>query len=185
MGLGRGHALYSPLQSGPVTGWIYPPLATLAYFPATLIPDPAGAVLAGRVLSLVYFFAPAAWLLLTDADRADRSRWTGLSGLLLFSTFALLSGQSRPLLYCSTEIHADAPALGLAAVAVGLMARSRPGDRPRAGGVALLLAWLSVWTKQLTAPILLIVLPIWALVTWGWKGLFQYLTRAVAVGLAL
>src|SRR4051794_25531757 len=58
-GLRYGYALYSPPRSGPVTGWIYPPLATLAYFPATLIPDPTGAVLAGRCLSLVFFFAPA------------------------------------------------------------------------------------------------------------------------------
>ena len=61
-----------------MTGWIYPPLATLAYLPATLIPDPTGAVLAGRCLSLVYFFAPAAWLLMTD--RTDRTRWTGSAG---------------------------------------------------------------------------------------------------------
>jgi hypothetical protein len=183
MGLGHGYALYSPPRSGPATGWIYPPLATLAYYPATLIPDPTGAVLAGRLLSLVYFFVPAAWLLLTD--RAGRTRWSGLSGILLFSTFALLSIQSRPLRYCSTEIHADAPALGLAAVAVGLMARGRPEDRPWGRGAALLLATLSVWTKQLTAPVLIVVLPIWALVTRGLKGLFQYLAMALAVGLGL
>ena len=118
MSLRHGYALYSPPGSGPVTGWIYPPLATLAYLPATLIPDPTSAVLAGRCLSLVYFFAPAAWLLMTD--RTDRTRWTGSAGALLFAGFALLSAQSRPLRYCSTEIHADAPALGLAA----------PGGRP-------------------------------------------------------
>ena len=183
MGLKYGYALYYPPRSGPATGWIYPPLATLAYWPATLVPDPTGAVLAGRLLSLVYFFGPAAWLLMTD--RGDRTRHTGLAGALLFGCFALLSDQSRPLHYCSTEIHADAPALGLAAVAVGLMARSRPEDRPWRMGVALLLATLSVWTKQLTAPVLLIVLPLWAYLTRGVKGVFQYLAMAVAGGLCL
>src|SRR5262245_34300275 len=71
LGMKHGYALYSPPRSGPATGWIYPPLATLAYFPATLLPDPTFAVLAGRWLSLVYFFAPAAWLLMTD--RTDRT----------------------------------------------------------------------------------------------------------------
>jgi len=78
MSLWHGYALYSAPGSGPVTGWIYPPLATLAYLPATLIPDPTSAVLAGRCLSLVYFFAPAAWLLMTD--RTDRTRGTGSAG---------------------------------------------------------------------------------------------------------
>ncbi|HZW31670.1 MAG TPA: hypothetical protein VFF52_13235, partial [Isosphaeraceae bacterium] len=170
-------------RSGPATGWIYPPLATLAYWPATLVPDPTGAVLAGRLLSLVFFFAPAAWLLLTD--RGDRTRPTGLTGVLLFGCFAMLTNQSRPLRYCSTEIHADAPALGLAAVAVGLMARSRPEDRPWRMGVALILATLSVWTKQLTAPVLVIILPLWAYLTRGVQGVVQYLGMAVSGGLAI
>src|SRR5262249_3835096 len=52
-------------------------------------------------------------------------------------------------------------------------------------GFALILATLSVWTKQLTAPVLLIVLPLWAYLTRGLKGLFQYLALAVAGGLCL
>ena len=183
MSLRHGYALYSPPGSGPVTGWIYPPLATLAYLPATLIPDPTSAVLAGRCLSLVYFFAPAAWLLMTD--RTDRTRWTGSAVRLLFAGFALLSSQSRPLRYCSTEIHADAPALGLAALAAGLMARSRPEDRPWRQAAALLLATLSVWTKQLTAPVLVIVLPFWAYLTGGLKGLVRLVAMAIAGGLGI
>src|SRR4051812_46691128 len=183
MSLRHGYPLYSPPESGPVTGWIYPPLATLAYLPATLIPNPTFPVLAGRCLSLVYFFAPAAWLLMTD--RTDRTHWTGTSGALLFAGFALLSSQSRPLRYCSTEIHADAPALGLAALAAGLMARSRPGDRPWRQAAILLLATLSVWTKQLTAPVLLIVLPSWGYLTGGLKGLLRLVALAIAVGLII
>ena len=118
-------------------------------------------------------------------DRTDRTRWTGSAGALLFAGFALLSSQSRPLRYCSTEIHADAPALGLAALAAGLMARSRPEDRPWRQAAALLLATLSVWTKQLTAPVLLIVLPFWAYLTGGLKGLLRVVAMAIAGGLGI
>jgi hypothetical protein len=183
MGLKYGYKLYSPPRSGPATGWIYPPVATLAYFPATLIPDPTGAVVAGRLLSLFYFFAPVAWLFLTE--RTDRIRSGGLTGAVLFCAFALLAHESRPLRYCSTEIHADAPALGLAALATGLLARARPADRPWRQAAALLLASLSVWTKQLTAPVILVVLPLWAYLSGGLKGLLQYLAMAVAIGLGV
>jgi hypothetical protein len=183
MGQRYGYRLYSPPNSGPATGWIYPPVATLAYFPATLIPDATGAVLAGRLLTLVYFFAPVAWLLMTE--RTDRARNVGLSGALLFCVFALLARDSRPLHYCSTEIHADAPALGLAALATGLLARTRPTDRPWRNATALLLASLSVWTKQLTAPVILVVLPLWAYLIGGLRGLLQYVAMAVAVGLSV
>ena len=183
MSLRQGYALYSPPGSGPVTGWIYPPLATLAYLPATLIPDPTSTVLAGRCLSLVYFFAPAAWLLMTD--RTDRTRWTGSAGALLFAGFALLSAQSRPLRYCSTEIHADAPALGSAAVAAGLIARAGPrigrGARPPP------CSWprSRCGPSTLTAPVLLIVLPFWAYLTGGLKGLLRVIAMAIAGGLGI
>ena len=183
VGLRHGHPLYYPSSNGPVTGWIYPPLAPVVYLPATLIPGPTGAVLAGRLLSLVYYFTPAAWLLLTA--RADRTRGTWIGAVLLVSTFALLSHQCRPLRYVSSEIHADAPALALAIVAVGLMARSRPDDRPWRQATAIILATLSVWTKQLTAPIVLFVLPCWAFVTGGSRGFFKFVAMALIGGLSI
>jgi hypothetical protein len=190
MGLRQGFPLYYTAEKGPATGWIYPPLATLAYLPATFVPDPTGAVLTGRVMSLFFFFAPAAWLLMTGrvtsvSRPGSRLHWNGLSGLMLFCLFALLTNQSRPLRYCSTEIHADAPALCLAAIAVGLMARNQPRDGTSRTAIALILATLSVWTKQLTAPLLLIVLPLWAYWTRGVKGLFLFLTMALAAGLGI
>jgi hypothetical protein len=183
LGLKAGYKLYTPPDSGPAIGWIYPPVATLAYLPATLVPDATGAVLAGRMLSLLYYYAPVAWLILTR--RGPRSGADRVARCQVLVLFALLTYQSRPLRYVSTEIHADAPALCLGAFATGLMARSRADSARWRRGVSLILATLSVWAKQLTAPILLIVLPVWALATGGLKGLFQYAVAAVTAGLGL
>ena len=49
----------------------------------------------------------------------------------------------------------------------------------------LLEEWLAVWTKQLTAPVLLIVVPLWAYLTGGLKGLVQSIAMAVAGGLCV
>src|SRR5262249_35694267 len=118
-------------------------------------------------------------------ERADRTRGTGMGGVLLVSTFALLSHQCRPLHYVSTEIHADAPALALAIAAVSLMARSPSEDRPWRQATAILLASLSVWFKQLTAPIVLFVLPGWAYVTGGPRGFWRFVAMALVGGLGI
>jgi hypothetical protein len=177
-----GYKLYHPSNSGPAIGWIYPPVATLAYRPATWIKNVIGAVLAGRFLSLFYFFAPAAWILMRRMGREPTPLWIRV---LLLVTFALVSNFVPALRYNSTEIHADAPALGLAALAVGVMAIN-PGTEGRwQRMLALVLATLAVWTKQLSAPILLIALPAWAFLTGGVKGLFHLIVAAVVIGVAL
>jgi len=181
----RGNSLYSPATSGPVLGWIYPPISALAYLPATFLPDPALAIVAGRCLSLFYYYAPAALVLSSvGSDRRGRPKF---GRLLLFLTFALISGESRPLVYSSTEVHADAPALGLAALAVYMVTRSRGGRDPWACAGSLLLAMLSVWAKQLTIPIFLIVLPAWILATGGPRrfGLFVLAAAVGAIGISL
>lgn len=126
----------------------------------------------------MYYYAPVAWLLLRDGGRSRASHW------LILITFALLTCYSRPLRYASTEIHADAPALGLAALAVGVMSRAR---KPREQWVAILLATLAIWAKQLTIPILAVVLPIWAYMKGGFRGFLQMLvaTGIIASGVLL
>ncbi len=181
----HGYSLYSPATSGPVLGWIYPPISALAYLPATVLRDPSLAIVTGRCLSLFYYYAPAALVLSSgSSDRRGRPR---LGRLLLFLTFALISGESQPLLYSSTEVHADAPALGLAALAVHMVTRSQGGREPWACAGSLLLAMLSVWAKQLTIPIILIVLPAWILAKGGLRrfGLFVLAAVVAAIGTSL
>ena len=180
MAVANNLEIYYPAGRGPVIGWVYPPGSALAYLPAALVPDPGLATLAGRLLSLLYYYGPAAWLLVGGGGgRRGPGRWP------LLVAFALLTYRSPALLYASTEVHADAPALGLAGLAVVLMARW--GDSPRARAAALALGVFSVWTKQLTAPVPIVVLPLWALAKHGVRGLLQAAVTAalVAAGVAI
>jgi len=176
--LQRGLKIYGGENHGAVTGWIYPPGSLVAYLPAAWIKSIPAALVTGRCLSLFYFYAPVAWLLLTRREGENRlalsSRW------LLFVTFGLLTCSTRALRYCSTEIHSDAPALGLAALALGVMCRART---PRRQWGAIGLATLSVWAKQLTVPILGIVLPIWAYRKGGLRGTLQLVAATALISI--
>jgi hypothetical protein len=179
MSLWFGCRLYDPPGRGAVLGWIYPPIAPIAYLPATLFADPRAAVLCGRCLSLVFYYTPAAWLIGASLPGRDSSaRWTRV---LLLACFALLTSQSRALSYCSTEVHADAPALGLGAAALGLVARGRRFDWP-----AAVLATLAVWSKQLTVLVFALP-PLWVLARAGWRGAarFAFAWAGAGVGISM
>ena len=109
-------------QSGPVLGWIYPPVSALAYLPAAFVPDPDLAVVAARCLSLFYYYAACGVAVLRRPGWPGRAQARPAPAV---PHLRLASGESRPLVYSSTEVHADAPALGLAALAVLLVTRSR------------------------------------------------------------
>jgi hypothetical protein len=176
VGLRLGMDPYPPAEAGPALAWIYPPGATLAFLPASFLPAAASAILAGRLLSLFYYYAPVAWLIFGGPGRALGSR---VNRTLLLVTFFLLTFQSRSLMYSSTEVHVDAPALGLGALAVGLIA----GSPSHLGNVrywlGLVAAVASVWCKQLTVLIPLILLPAWAI----WKGGILGFGKLLAAGL--
>lgn len=174
----RGMKVYEGVNEGPVTGWIYPPGSLVAYLPAAWIASAPAALIVGRCLSLFYYYAPVAWILLSRREGENRLplswRW------LLLVTFGLLTCSTRALRYCSTEIHSDAPALGLGAMALIVMARSKSA-KGQWGAIAL--ATLSVWGKQLTVPILGIVLPIWAYLKGGIRGTWQLAAASVLIAL--
>jgi hypothetical protein len=179
--LARGMGIYaSPTKSAAEIGWVYPPGAAVFYLPVAWLSDPALATILGRGLSLIYYLAPVAWLLFAGTTQV-KGRW--LTRAVLFVTFLVLTWHARSLLYVATEVNADAPALGLAALAVGLVYLGSDATRSRAWlWAAAVIALASVWTKQLTAPISLVVLPLWALGTRGMRGLAQYAVAATIAG---
>jgi hypothetical protein len=180
VGLRLGMDPYPPAETGPALAWIYPPGATIAYLPASLLPDAASAILAGRLLSLFFYYAPVAWLIFGGPGRALGSR---VNRTLLLVTFVLLTFQSRSLMYSSTEVHVDAPALGLGALAVGLIAGSPSHHASFRYWLALVAAVSSVWCKQLTVVIPLILLPAWAIWKGGFRGFGKLLAAGLLVGL--
>ncbi|SIO57301.1 hypothetical protein SAMN05444166_5376 [Singulisphaera sp. GP187] len=183
IGLLHGYRLYYPATEGPINGWIYGPISAVAYLPAALLSNAGGQLLVARGLSLVYYHGPAAWLLLRSDE--GRKGWPGLGEVLLFLTFVLLATNSHGLRYSATEVHADAPTLALAALAVALMVRGGGGRNPRTCSLALILAVLAVWSKQLTIPLLLVVLPAYALATGALKNPFRSLLPGIVGGLAI
>ena len=107
-----------PLYSGPDSPpWVmvgYGPLYPAAYLPSTLASNPGPAVAIATLLAYAYIFVPVGLLFATSAGRLKSEgappgwHW---SVLLLF--FALLAGVVPSLNYIATQVHVDAPALGL------------------------------------------------------------------------
>lgn len=149
----RGYPLYPSESSGPVNGWIYPPISALAYAPTAWLAEPWRAILGGRLLSLVFVFGPVALAL--AAERRRRALSTA-GVVLLFAVFLGLTQQSKPLRYISTEILADAPALGLLALTVFLSSRIAGPRGVWFGLLAMFTATLAAWSKQLEVGLLLV-----------------------------
>nr|WP_020465963.1 hypothetical protein [Singulisphaera acidiphila] len=183
IGLLHGYRLYYPATEGPINGWIYGPISSVAYLPAALLGNAGVKVLVGRGLSLFYYYAPAAWLLLRGGE--GRKGRPGVGEFLLFLTFVLLTTNSHALRYSATEVHADAPTLALAALAIATMVRGGGGQNPWTCSLALILAVLAVWSKQLTVPILIVVLPAYALATGALKSPVRSLLPGIVGGLAI
>lgn len=184
MGLIYGYGLYYPATEGPISGWIYGPVSALAFLPAVLLGNSGVQILVARCLSLFYYYAPAAWLLLRQDEEGRRGR-PDVGSLLLFSAFVLLTTNSHALRYSAIEVHADAPALSLAAWAVVVMVRGGGGQNPWTCALSLMLAVLAVWAKQLTIPLLTIVLPAYALATGALKRPFWFFLPGFVGGLAI
>lgn len=150
--LAHGDSPYAGESSGVILSTMYGPIAALAYLPAAASGDPATATILGRGFAFLFCVCPLAAC--CRVFQASPGR-TWRASIFLIATFGLLLCPS--LRYSSTFLHADAPALGLSAIACLLAARpSGPGVR------AAIACILAVMTKQTMA-----TLPA-ALFAWVW-----------------
>lgn len=131
-----GQALYPPPGEGIITASMYGPVSAAAYLPAFLGPTPIAALYLGQVLSTLFFFGGAAAVLFARRPERDLGATVATGAL-----FAVVTIDLWALRYPALTIHADAPTLGLGALAVAFFLR----DRPIA---ATLCAVLAVWSKQ-------------------------------------
>jgi hypothetical protein len=178
VGMARGFPLYSGRHDGAILSTMYGPFSAIAYLPAALAADPAVAAVAGRALACLYFFAPLYLVCLHPGGGDDTPAEVRRGGFLLAALAALAS---PPLCYSATQIHSDAPALGLAGLAIWLA--MRPGGTTGWGPALLAsaLGWLSVWSKQ-TMIVLPLCLPLWAWAIAGAKAGLRCGVAAVATG---
>ncbi len=177
--LARGLPIYQPPHEGPLLSVIYGPITPLSFLPATIFQTPVAAVLAGMTLAVGYFLVPVLiWLW-----RLSPPTWRGrLSCLSVFFLFCWFTYFNQPLQETVFWIHADGPALGLAASACLLLlqAVSRPQQRMWLI-LAALTASLSVWTKQISLP-LLVALPVYLFLAQGRR---QWLTFSLIIGITI
>jgi hypothetical protein len=179
----HGYTLYYPQETGPVTGNIYAPFSSIAYLPATLASTPTVMVAIGTLLSLLYFFGPALWLY-RRPETASHDRCTVLAQAYTFLLLPLITfSRMKSLGYSAGFVHADAPGLGLAGAACALL-YADPSYRWNTLLLSAALAVLSVWSKQVLAP-LVAAIPLWLLLAGEFKVCLRYvLALLVAGGLA-
>lgn len=161
-GLVRGIPLYSTRTSGPILSTMYMPFSAIAYIPAALVADVGMAASAARALACFYYLLPI-YLVCCRLDSEGRSDRP--VGLAVFFLATLVTLASPVLGYSATQIHSDAPALGMAGMACWFTMRTCAESR-RSMVCAACFAWLSVWSKQ-TMVVLPFVLPVWWFVVGG------------------
>ncbi len=175
--LTRGHEVYSTRTEGVVQMTMYPPMWVVSYLPVAVGATPAQVLRIGLILTLLFSFVPIVLLLVDGSPTVSQ-------GILGSASFILASMWFDSLSYSLFLPHADAPSLGYAMGACWLTLRSGPLTGRRVALVALL-AWFSVLSKQVMAPIL-VVLPLWFLVVHGLRPclrLFGWLA-VTGVGMA-
>jgi hypothetical protein len=174
-----GYKLYYPLEHGPILGMMYTPLAALMYIPAVLAPTPEAAVSIAEILTMVYYFAPAAAVLIGESRRAQVS-W-GLTALVIAS-FGLMTELINALVGPAFWIHADAPAIGFAAGACAWLHIRRPDSRFVSFLGPAALATAAVLSKQVAVP-MLAAIPLCALILDGRKACSRAATAVAATTL--
>lgn len=141
-----GHALYQPLEAGPVLSTVVGPVAFLAYWPIGFLrASPTTLILAASALNLLVFaLIVFALVRRITADPATRL-FAGIVALQLALFFPAL----RYSIFC---IHADAPALALAAIGILVVLSPSPLSW-RNAALAALCFTLATWAKQSLAPL--------------------------------
>jgi hypothetical protein len=166
LGLFHGYPLYSPADSGPINGWLYGPIAALAWAPAALAGSPLPALAIATVINLLALLVP---LLAADGRSPLQPGVPGVLGFL-FGAAAML--QVYPTWYMASALNADAIAVGLGAGSCLVLLRSDPAST-RLLWLAAVLAVLAAWTKQ-TEAFLLPAQAGWLWFVYGRRAALRY-----------
>jgi hypothetical protein len=183
--IARGFPLYPTQRAGATLSAMYSPLSSVAYLPATLGRSPTAAMTIAGALTLAFYFLPALPLFLRGAPGKDGVPGrAGAAAALAFAVFGLVSLDMPSLSYSATRVHADAPALGLSMASCAALALGRGRWRPATDLLSCALAALSVLAKQTALPVV-VVLPLWVLLTRGLRPALIYALEMAACGALL
>ncbi len=156
-----GYDLYTPPDSGVISGVIYGPVGYFLYAPAALWKSPLPAIATACLVSALVTLGPAAWMLSERRNTGGAKPW-----ILPVFTVLVLHFYASGATVGVWMVHTDAGALGLTCLALIFTLR-HPVERGFSWNIAAaaLCAALAVWAKQTSAPIL--VLPCAYLL---WRG---------------
>jgi hypothetical protein len=174
----EGHALYTEAASGPLTGWIYPPLFPLAMTATMWIEDLTLAIYASALVNAAFLLVPLGVLFRRAGAR-------GLAGWTLFLIGWAASASAFPARNILAGVHADALAVGLGLSSLSCLVRG-DGEPPgrRRVVLAALFGVLSVFTKQVEVPLLAAEL-LFLILVHGRRSALEYLLASSAAALAL
>lgn len=173
--LHHGYKLYYPLDTGPVLSTVVGPVAFLAYWPIGFLNgSPSVLILAASALNLIAFgLVMCALLRRAGADAAET-----FIGALVVLQLALFYPSLR---YSVFNVHADAPAILLAATGLFALCRSTGELSWRDAALAALCFTLATWAKQSLA--LVFVAAILALaLREGWRAAVRFIGASAIIG---
>jgi hypothetical protein len=177
LGLVHGYPLYSAPDTGPINGWLYGPVAALAWLPAALADSPRPALAIAAAINLLFLLAPLLVLSVRGGAGSLPVR------LLAFAAVAGAFLLAYPTWYMASVLCSDAVAVGLGlGSCLLLLGREAPG--PRGLAAAALLAVLAAWTKQIEAPLVLAQLG-WLLCVDGRRAAARYAAVYAAAALVV
>lgn len=170
----HGYPPYYPPETGPALSTIYGPVTVWTYVPAALFHTPSNAVRAGVVINMLMYYLPLLFLCWAIGRGTERQYWAECALILYaLTTFNLTLDTASGIL------HADAPALGWAAVACGLTLLSLQTGRIGYIAAAGLASALSVLAKQVMVPALPAI-ALYLLLVSGWRSFWAYTVSAAA-----
>ncbi len=179
--LAYGFPLYGGLNSGAAINAIYGPVSSLAYLPAALFRTPARAMMTAEIVGMCFFFLPALWLHLGQNRHDPKILIYALAGFFSFSFFPFMVSSLRAAAF---NIHADAPALGLGALACALLLFRKKNNELLWLLASAVSAALAVWSKQVAAP-LCVALPLYLWLADGPRVALKYFACIAVWGLAV
>lgn len=172
----RGYSIYPNFDQGPVINAIYGPISALAYWPATWVPF-SSIVPVASACAAAFFFLPVLWVFLRSSPPLHKE--TKDSHFLLLSTLAFFCFFLAATLISSLKrsafgISADAPALGLGALACSMIYFRNP-SRSRWNSLffAGLFSVLALGAKQTALP-LVFAIGFYLLCSENWKSAGVY-----------
>jgi hypothetical protein len=162
----QGETLYNGPDSGPVHNTIYPPVSYLCYLPAGLFRRPTDAIMSAVCISLILGLAPIAAVCFAPHGDEGSTRSPLLSSLVLLGFWTLT--RLTDMAVITSAVHCDAPSVGFAGLACAILYVRRLEPTPSNSTLlsAAVFAALSVWSKQVDLPVL-VVLPAWVLLAHG------------------